>query len=249
MPHPTELRLTLSEQRRSLLSCAAPCWQCGTLLSYAASLLRAKPYPAELRRILTDLRRTLLSYTIPYSVRYRSLVFLLLCEGDGLSYLCPSLHPPPPAKGRGICSIFAGGAGRGDCGVFLFTWWTNLCWNTEALNYTLECKFKYNGLPFWINLLSIEKGKLFNHHIKTICAEPFACSKVVQNCLNFYIVQYLSFENFYVTNISFTFFDSRVLTTFFNMMCLKFANHPVRMYAKYSFLKNLHVRKKTWRFF
>ncbi len=31
----------------------------------------------------------------------------------------------------------------------------------------------------------------------------------------------------------------------FNMMCLKFANHPVRMYAKYSFLKNLHVRKKN----
>jgi hypothetical protein len=27
-------------------------------------------------------------------------------------------------------------------------------------------------------------------------------------------------------------------------MCLKFANHPVRMYAKHSSLKNLHVRKK-----
>ncbi len=160
-------------------------------LSYAAPwLIYAAPYWATLHPYW--LHRTLLSYTIHctvlYSVRYRYLVFLVLCEGDGLSYLCPSLHPPPPAKGRGLCSIFAGGGGGGGgggCGVFLFAWWRNPCWITEAQNYTVECKFKYNGLLFWINLLSIEKGISF-YPIKTIFAsDPSPLAKL-------YIIVYLS---------------------------------------------------------
>jgi hypothetical protein len=50
-PHPTELRRTLTELRRTLLNYAAP-W-----LSYAA--------PSELRRTLTELRRILLSHAAP----------------------------------------------------------------------------------------------------------------------------------------------------------------------------------------
>ncbi len=109
MPHPTELRLTLSELRRSLLSCAAPCCN-------AAPYWVTPHYYCELSHTLLSYAAPLLIYTAhywvtQYSVRYRYLVFLLLCGVTVCPIYAPACNPLSPPQKEGVSALFLPGGG------------------------------------------------------------------------------------------------------------------------------------------